>query len=79
MYLRYAPAENIPNGFGDAEEEAERNMLLVDIDHYLDQFKARAIVDGIDAEDWQTHLKTLSTLSIDEYVGYWQSYYDAHK
>ena len=79
VYLRYAPAENIPNGFGDAQEEAERNMLLVDIDHYLDQFKARAIVDGITEEAWQAHLKVLSTLSIDEYVGYWQSYYDAHK
>ena len=31
-YAKYVPAENIPNGFGDAEEETERNMLLVDID-----------------------------------------------
>ena len=78
-YAKYVPAENIPNGFGDAEEETERNMLLVDIDHYLNQFKAHAIVDGITEAEWQDHLKTLSTLGIDEYVGYWQSYYDAHK
>ena len=79
VYLKYAPAENIPNGFGDVDEEAERNMLLVDIDHYLDQFKARAIVEGITEEDWQTHLKTLETLDVDEYTAYWQSYYDAHQ
>ena len=78
-YAKYVPAENIPNGFGDADEETERNMLLVDIDHYLNQFKAHAIVDGITEAEWQDHLKTLSTLGIDEYVGYWQSYYDAHK
>ena len=76
---KYIPAENIPNGFGDAEEETERNMLLTDIDHYLDQFKAHAVVDGITEEEWQDHLKTLGTLSIDEYVDYWQSYYDSHK
>lgn len=79
VYLKHAPAENIPNGFGIAEEEAERNMLLVEIDHYLSQFKAKAIVDGITEEEWQAHLKTLETLAIDEYVEYWQSYYDAHK
>lgn len=78
-YAKYIPAENIPNGFGDAEEETERNMLLTDIDHYLDQFKAHAVVDGITEEEWQDHLKTLGTLSVDEYVGYWQSYYDSHK
>ena len=79
VYLQYAPKENIPNGFGNVDEEAERNMLLVDIDHYLDQFKARAIVEGITQEDWEAHLKTLETLSVDEYTAYWQSYYDAHQ
>ena len=78
----YAPAlakEYLSNGFGDVEEEEERNMLLVDIDNYLSQFKANAVVNGITEADWQQHLKVLDSLSIDEYVGYWQSYYDAHK
>ncbi len=78
-YMPFTPAENIPNGFGDAEEEAERNMILVNIDHYLDQFRAKAIVDGITQEQWQSHLKTLQTLSVDEYVAYWQDYYDQHR
>lgn len=71
--------EQISNGFGDADEEAERNMLLLDIDNYLSKFKATSVVNGITAEDWAKHLKVLKSLSVDEYVGYWQSYYDAHK
>lgn len=78
-YLKYVPAQAISNGFGDPDEVSERNMLLVDIDNYLNKFKANAIVNGITEEDWQKHLETISTLSLDEYVGYWQSYYDAHQ
>ena len=77
-YKPFLPEETLVNGFGDIEEESERNMLLVDIDLYLDQFKASAIVDGITEEQWQKHLNVLEGLHIDEYVGYWQSYYDAH-
>ena len=78
-YAPYLPAETLINGFGDADEEAERNLLLTEIDHYLDQFRANAVVQGITEADWQKHLERLKTLSIDEYLGYWQSYYDAHK
>ena len=78
-YAPYLPKETISNGFGDADEEAERNLLLTDIDHYLDQFRANAVVQGITEADWQKHLEVLGTLSVDEYLGYWQNYYDAHK
>lgn len=78
-YKEAVPAERIPNGFGDVDEEAERNMLLVDIDNYLNQFKANAVVNGITEEEWQKHLNVMESLSVDEYIGYWQSYYDVHK
>ncbi|MDD3334091.1 MAG: extracellular solute-binding protein [Eubacteriales bacterium] len=78
-YLKFAPAQAITSGFGLVDEEAERNMLLVDIDNYLTQFKANAIVNGITEEAWQKHIQTLSTLQIDEYTALWQSFYDAHK
>ena len=77
-YKPFLPSETISSGFGDADEEAERNMILTEIDHYLDQFKANAVVYGISEADWQKHLNVLKTLDVDEYVGYWQSYYDAH-
>lgn len=78
-YAPYLPKEYLSNGFGDADEEAERNLLLTDIDHYLDQFRANAVVQGITEADWQKHLEVLGTLSVEEYIQYWQNYYDAHK
>ena len=78
LYLKHTPAENMPNGFGDIDETTERNLLLVDIDQYLDPFFASAVVDGIDEAGWQQHLNVLSTLGVDEYIGYWQTFYEQH-
>ena len=78
LYLKHTPVENMPAGYGDIEETAERNLLLIDIDQYLDPFFADAVVNGITEEAWQQHLKVLDTLSIDEYIGYWQTFYDQH-
>ncbi|MBQ8087236.1 MAG: extracellular solute-binding protein [Clostridia bacterium] len=79
LYKEAFPKERLSNGFGEVEEEAERNLLLVDIDNYLDQFKANAVVKGITEEEWQAHLDKLKSLNIEEYVGYWQSYFDSHQ
>ena len=78
-YKPFIAPERISNGFGSAEEEAERNMLLLDIDNYLNQFKANAVVNGITEADWEKHLQVLESLNVEEYIGYWQSFYDAHK
>ena len=78
-YEPYGPKQFITNGFSVAEEEEERNMLLVEIDNYLNQFRANAVVNGISEADWQKHLDTLSDIGVDDYVGLWQSFFDAHK
>ena len=78
-YKPFIAPERISNGFGSAEEEAERNLLLLDIDNYLNQFKANAVVNGITEADWEKHLQVLESLNVEEYIGYWQSFYDAHK
>ncbi len=78
-YEPYAPSQFISNGFSLAEEEEERGMLLVEIDTYLKQFCANAVVKGITEADWQKHLDTLDSIGVDEFVGLWQAFYDAHK
>ena len=53
--------------------------LLMDIDNYLNKFVATSIVDGIDEKGWETHLKILEKLKVDEYVKLCQEFVDSRK
>lgn len=66
----------MPNGQDETEEAYERDLLFVDIDSYMKKFKATAIVDGINDEQWQEHLGKLNDLKVNEYVELWQKYFD---
>ena len=77
-YAPYTPSQFIVNGFSVADEEEERNMLLVEIDNYLKQFRANAVKNGITEADWQTHLNTLNNIGVEDYVDLWQKYFDDH-
>ena len=78
MYLQYA-VDVMPNGIEDPDVVNERSLLFTDIDNYMKKFKANAVVEGITEEQWQTHLETLNSYNVDQYVSLWQEFYDTKK
>ena len=71
--------KSLPAGFSSKENSERRGLLLTDIDNYLNKFVATSIVDGIDEKGWETHLKTLEKLKVDEYVKLCQEFVDSRK
>ena len=69
----------MPNGIEDPDVVNERSLLFTDIDNCMKKFKANAVVEGITEEQWQTHLETLNSYNVDQYVSLWQEFYDTKK
>lgn len=65
----------LPSGMSsDPSNEERRVILKTDIDTYLNKFVADSIINGIDEEKWEEHLKTLGDLKCDEYKQLCQDY-----
>lgn len=72
-YLEYGAARMV-NGLWNPDAASEKELLFADIDNYMRQFKANAIVNGIDEAGWAKHLETLESLNVDQYVQLWQDF-----
>lgn len=68
----------LPPGTASQGNSERRAFLLVDIDNYLTQFVADSVINGIDETKWNTHLQTLESLKVDEYVQLCQEFVDQH-
>ena len=66
----------LPAGFATVENAERRNILLTDINNYLQKFIANAVVNGIDEAGWEKHMKTLGDLKYEEYLKLCQEYAD---
>lgn len=69
---------SLPQGMASQENEERRTILLADIDNYLKKFIADSVINGIDEAKWNTHLKTLDSLKVDEYTALCQEYVDEY-
>jgi putative aldouronate transport system substrate-binding protein len=78
-YLAVGPKQYRPYGLSTAANEEVRSALATDINTYVQNFKATAIINGIDSAKWTEHLKTLEALKVPEYVAAWQEFYDMKK
>ena len=74
--LPYA-ASGLPSGTAEKENAERRVILMADIDTYLRKFIADSIINGIDADKWAEHQKTLGQLKVDEYLSLCQEYVDS--
>lgn len=70
----------LPSGMSsDPENEERRVILKTDIDTYLEKFIADSVINGIDEDKWNTHLKTLESLKTDEYTQLCQEFVDDYE
>ena len=51
-------------------------MLHTDINTYITKFIADSVINGIDDQKWEKHLKALKDLKVDEYLEICQQYVD---
>ena len=65
----------MPAGVDDPERASERAQLLVDIENYMQKFRASAVKDGLTEEAWNKHLTELKKMDVARYVELWQEYY----
>lgn len=68
--------KTLPAGTDTPENMERRSLLLTDIDTYIQKFVSDAIINGIDDQKWQTHLKALEDLKVPEYVDLCQKFAD---
>lgn len=69
-------AKTLAAGNDKPENMERRALLLTDIDTYIKKFVSDAIINGIDEQKWQTHLKALEDLKVAEYVDLCQQFVD---
>ncbi|NMA83549.1 MAG: extracellular solute-binding protein [Epulopiscium sp.] len=66
----------LPAGSDTPENTERKSMLSADIDTYITKFIATSVINGIDEQKWEAHLKALKDLRVDEYVEISQEYVD---
>lgn len=68
----------LPAGTASLENAERRAILIADIDTYLQKFIADSVINGIDDEKWEAHLKNLENLKAEEYTALCQEYVDSY-
>ena len=69
----------LPVGTATEENSDRRQILLADINNYLEKFIADSIINGIDDAKWNKHVETLEKLKVDEYTSLCQEFVDSLK
>ena len=60
------------------DESVQIDLLYAELSKYADEALTGFIVKGVTDEGWDTYVKTLDSLRIDEYVGIYQTAYDRY-
>ncbi len=66
----------LPAGSDTPENTERKSMLHTDINTYITKFIADSVINGIDDQKWEKHLKALKDLKVDEYLEICQQYVD---
>lgn len=75
----YYLKEILPTLFESVEVVEEKSSLQVEIDNYVKNFVAQAVLTGIDEAGWQEHLIKLEKLNVKRYLELQQALYDRIK
>ena len=71
--------DRLPVGYMTADLQKEISVLYTDIDSYVEQMKARWILDGGMDSGWNDYMQNLEKMNVDRYVEIYQQLYDASK
>lgn len=74
----YQPKEIYPNVMYTEEQLDRLNVLLVDIDSYVERMQAEWIVNGGIREGWDDYLSQLDRMGLQELIGIYQDALDAY-
>jgi putative aldouronate transport system substrate-binding protein len=74
-YLPYL-ADHIPLGNDKQEAVDRRAELFTEINAYIQNFTAEAIMKGVTDSSWQTHLQNCEKLNVAQYTEDYQNFYN---
>lgn len=78
LYDPYATTEFLPTLRLSQMDQEEASLLLIDIDPYVKQMKAKWITGESDIEqDWESFKAQLKSMGVDQYVAIYQNAYDS--
>ncbi|MDY4139662.1 MAG: extracellular solute-binding protein [Eubacteriales bacterium] len=60
------------------DESAQIDLLYAELSKYAGETLTGFVVKGVTDEGWDTYIKTLDSLRIDEYIGIYQAAYDRY-
>lgn len=66
-----------PNAFMSREDTDRLAVLTTDITQYINECRARWIMDGFDEGDWDAYISKLDAYGLDEYLSIFQKYLDS--
>ncbi len=73
MHTKYV----FPNAFMSKEDTDRLAVLTTDIVQYINECKARWVMNGLTDNDWNDYLEKLDAYGLDEYLSIFQKYFDA--
>ena len=68
----------LPSFFMTQEDSVTDSNLGADIGKCINEFKARAVLEGFSDADWDQFQADLQSYKLDEYVALYQKYFDAY-
>lgn len=78
-YKDYFPEESYPNVFLTTEEAVRAAELTTDLKSYMESFYSNWIVNGGDDAAWESHLKQLKALGVEEWIEIYAGAYERYK
>ncbi|PWV99318.1 carbohydrate ABC transporter substrate-binding protein (CUT1 family) [Paenibacillus cellulosilyticus] len=79
FYKPYQPKEIYPLVVFDAADLERLNILKTDLYSYIDKKQAQFIVKGFTQEDWDSYVKELEKMNLNELLDIYSRYYDKSK
>ncbi len=72
----YLQDEYIPVRYADADRLNERAFIEMELFDAISSFRADSIANGVTDESWAAYLEQLKSLQLDEWVAWYQDFYD---
>lgn len=73
----YNAKENqLPQSYVTPEAADKLSFIATDLEAYIKEYRANAIMNGVTDSDWEAYTKRLADLRYDEYIEWYQQRYD---
>ena len=72
----YLQDEYIPVRYADADKLNERSFIEMELFDAIGSFRADAIMNGVTDESWAAYLEQLESLQLEDWVAWYQDFYD---